>query len=105
MIAVPLAAQTRLADFERLALSHPAIGQAEAGVRAAAGRARQAGLYPNPVLGANGEHNTPTLNGGSSGGFAEQRVVLGGKLGLARKAAERDTAAQGEYAQATRLRV
>jgi cobalt-zinc-cadmium efflux system outer membrane protein len=62
-------------------------------------------LYPNPVLGANGEHNTPILNGGSMGGFIEQRVVMGGKLGLARRAAEQDRLAATEMQAVTRLRV
>src|SRR5690349_6591095 len=42
----------RLADIEQTAMTtSPAIKQAEAAVRAAEGRAKQAGLYPNPTAG------------------------------------------------------
>src|SRR5437868_11489717 len=107
MLLVPVCfGQIRLEDLERMALAtNPSIGQAEAGVRAAAGRAKQAGLYPNPVLGATGDHNTPALNGGSLGGFAEQRIVLGGKLGLARKAADQERLASEQGVTAARLRL
>ena len=45
-----------LQNLERMALErNPAIGQARAAVNAAAGRAKQAGLYPNPIVGAVGE--------------------------------------------------
>ena len=47
----------RLEDLERMALeANPTIGQAKALVDAAAGRAQQAGMWPNPTFGANGEH-------------------------------------------------
>ena len=106
LLVAPAFAQTTLADLERMALSgNPTLAQAEAGVRAAAGRARQAGLYPNPVLGATGDHNTPALDGGSLGGFAEQRIVTGGKLGLARKAGEQDRFVAEEMQKAARLRL
>ena len=50
-------AHLSLADLERMALgASPLIGQAKALVDAAAGRAQQAGLWPNPSFGANGEH-------------------------------------------------
>jgi len=102
----PACAQTQLDDLERMALAaNPAIAQSEAGVRAASGRARQAGLYPNPILGATGDHNTPALDGGSLGGFAEQRFVLGNKLGLARKAGDQDRMVAEEMQKATRVRI
>jgi outer membrane protein TolC len=45
-----------LADLERMALErNPTIGQTQADVRAAAGRAQQAGLYPNPTVSAVGD--------------------------------------------------
>ena len=87
-----------LQDLEKMALAgNPSLAQAEAGSHAALGRARQAGLYPNPILGATGDHNTPVFNGGSLGGFAEQRIVMGGKLGLSRHAADQDAAAAMEF--------
>ncbi len=91
-LAASLFGQSKLEDFERMALDAEFSSgkQASAQVRVAAGRAKQAGLYPNPVLGATGDHNTPALNGGSLGGFIEQRFVVGGKLGLDRKSADQE---------------
>lgn len=102
-----LAAETpelRLEDLEKMALgSHPALAHAAAGVRAAEGRALQAGLYPNPVIGANGDEISrgPVIRGGEFGGFFEQRIVTAGKLGLSRRVAqqakvESEAAAGGE---------
>jgi cobalt-zinc-cadmium efflux system outer membrane protein len=45
------------------------------------------------------------LDGGSLGGFAEQRIVTGGKLGLDRKAADQARLGAEEMAKAERLRV
>ena len=99
-------AQTRREDLERMALAaSPALRQSDAGIRAATGRVRQAGLYPNPMLGFTGDHNTPALDGGSLGGFAEQRIVTGGKLSFDRKAADQDRLGAEEMAKAERLRV
>jgi outer membrane protein, heavy metal efflux system len=58
--AQPAPAQTApalgFADLEPMALEHnPTLGQAEAAVRAAEGRRLQAGLYPNPIVGYQGE--------------------------------------------------
>ncbi|MDX2180666.1 MAG: TolC family protein [Bryobacteraceae bacterium] len=96
----------RLEDLERMALAnHPAIGRAQATVDAADGRARQAGLWPNPTFGANGEHVSKNTFGGALGGFVEQRFVTGGKLGLSRKVAleERAVAAQDQAAERQRV--
>jgi cobalt-zinc-cadmium efflux system outer membrane protein len=102
--------QTRLtlADLERMALAaSPSLQQSAADVRAAAGRARQAGLYPNPVMGMSGDHvaGGAVLRGGDLGGFVEQRVVTGGKLGLARKEAEQTRLGAEQMQEAERLRV
>jgi cobalt-zinc-cadmium efflux system outer membrane protein len=116
LAASPVLAQTvlaqtpprafKLADLETMALAgNPSLAQADAGVRAARGRAKQAGLYPNPVLGATGDHNTPVFDGGGLGGFAEQRIVIGGKLGLSRRAADEDAAAATELQNGARMRV
>ncbi|MEO7650068.1 MAG: TolC family protein, partial [Bryobacteraceae bacterium] len=91
-------------DLEKMALAHhPALAHAAAGVRAAEGRALQAGLYPNPTVGANGDEiaRGPVIRGGEFGGFFEQRVVTAGKLGLSRRVAqqakvESEAAAGGE---------
>jgi cobalt-zinc-cadmium efflux system outer membrane protein len=80
-----LAAGLTLADLEaRLLPQSPEYRQAEASVRMAEGRQLQAGLYPNPTIGATGEHVSRATRGGSVGGFVEQRIVMGGKLGLER---------------------
>lgn len=106
LAAVPLAAQMKLEDLEKMALAgNPAMAQADQGIRAAEGRRKQAGLYPNPVLAANGEHNTPVLNGGSIGGYVEQRIVLGEKLGLQKQAADQDRLAAVQMREAARLQV
>jgi cobalt-zinc-cadmium efflux system outer membrane protein len=57
------------------------------------------------MLGFTGDHNTPALEGGSLGGFAEQRFVTGGKLSLDRKAADQDRLGAEEMAKAVRLHV
>lgn len=96
-----------LHQLEQIALANnPTLAQAQAGVRAAAGRTRQAGLWPNPTIGYMGEEiRGGSFGGGQQGVFVQQDVILGGKLGLARKvlAAEGDqaTAEAGEQ----RLRV
>jgi outer membrane protein, heavy metal efflux system len=76
----------RLADFETLAdASNPTLKQANALVRRSQEQARQAGLYPNPSVGYQGEQiRGGSYGGGEQGGFVQQTVVLGGKLGLRR---------------------
>ncbi len=110
LVAV-LAVQGRaltLAELERMAVAaSPSLAQSQSEVRAAAGRALQAGAYPNPVVGASGDHvaGGPVLRGGDLGGFVEQRVVMAGKLGLQRGAAEQGRQAAGHLQEAERLRV
>jgi cobalt-zinc-cadmium efflux system outer membrane protein len=76
-----------LADLEATALTNsPLVARAEAAVAAARGRARQAGLWPNPVAGYDGEEmrTGEPLRGGQHGFFVEQTIPLGGKLGKRR---------------------
>jgi cobalt-zinc-cadmium efflux system outer membrane protein len=75
-----------LADFEALADAHnPTLKQANALARRSEEQARQAGLYPNPSAGYQGEQIRGGSYGrGEQGGFVQQTVVLGGKLGLRR---------------------
>ena len=97
-----------LEDLERMALErNPTIGQAKADVDAAAGLAKQAGLYPNPVFSAVGEEVSggPIIRGGEFGGGFQQRIVTAGKLGLSRKVAEQERAITEEAAKAQRQRV
>ena len=96
----------RLEDMERMALeANPAIGQAKALVDAAAGRALQAGLWPNPSFGANGEHVSRVTGGGAIGGFVEQRFITAGKLGLSRKVAQQEQALYLENQNAQKQRL
>ncbi len=96
----------RLEDLERMALAaNPTIGQAKALVDAAAGRAQQAGLWPNPTFGANGEHVSKVTGGGAIGGFVEQRFITAGKLGLDRKVALQDQAVFVEHQSAQKQRL
>jgi cobalt-zinc-cadmium efflux system outer membrane protein len=47
--------------------------------------ARQAGLYPNTSVGYQGEQiRGGSFGGGEQGGFVQQTLVLGGKIGLRR---------------------
>lgn len=90
-LVLALTAQATVEDFERLALQrNPAIAQAEAAIQAAAGRALQAGLKPNPVLGLNGEHVARVTGGGAIGPFLSQRFVTANKLGLSRSVARHE---------------
>ncbi|HWZ49983.1 MAG TPA: TolC family protein [Granulicella sp.] len=75
-----------LANFQELAdANNPTLKQANALVRRSQEQARQAGLYPNPSVGYQGEQiRGGSYGGGEQGGFVQQTVVLGGKLGLRR---------------------
>ncbi|HVT93879.1 MAG TPA: TolC family protein [Bryobacteraceae bacterium] len=94
-----------LAELERMALeSNPAISQANFNIRAASGMAKQAGLYPNPVIGATGDQIS-TGEIGAYGGFVEQRIVTGGKLSKSRLAAAQDEVRAKAQAEGERFRV
>lgn len=77
-------------QFEDLALANnPTLKQAAAIERRSAGQARQAGLYPNPSAGYQGEQiRGGQFGGGEQGGFVQQTIPLGGKVGLRRNAFE-----------------
>ena len=97
-----------LQQLEEMALANnPTVQQAQAGVDAARGRARQAGAWPNPVLGYFGEEMSPgaTTRWGEHGGFAEQTILLGGKLRLSREVFEREVAQADALQEMQRLRV
>ena len=101
-----LAAGLTLADLEgRLLSQNPEYQQAEASVKMAEGRQAQAGLYPNPTIGATGEHVSRATRGGSVGGFVEQRIVMGGKLGIDRNLAGQDVERARAMREAWRLRL
>ncbi len=72
--------------FQQIALSqNPTLRLAKSFVAQSAAQARQAGLYPNPSAGYQGEQiRGGSYGGGEQGGFVSQTFVLGGKLGLRR---------------------
>jgi Cu/Ag efflux protein CusF len=79
----------RLEELEQMALTNnPTAAQVQANLRAAAGLARQAALYPNPTVGYYGDEiRGGYISGGKQGGFVSQTIVLGGKLQAARRVA------------------
>jgi outer membrane protein, heavy metal efflux system len=98
-----------LQELEALAAqNNPTLAQADAAVRAAEGRRRQAGLFPNPVVGYEGEE-LPFRGGAGEvsqhGFFVEQTIPLGGKLGKAKRVFERERDQAQILAEAQRLRV
>ena len=105
---LPSGPEMKLADLEAMALQrNPTLAQAEAAIRAAEARQRQAGLFPNPVAGYFVEEFVFRSPGETAehGAFIEQTIPLGGKLSKARNvfARERDQAVI--EAEAQRLRV
>jgi outer membrane protein, heavy metal efflux system len=86
--------------------NNPTLGQAQAGIRGAAGRTLQAGLWPNPTVGyAGDEIRGGSFGGGEQGVFIEQSVILGGKLGLDRKIFSAQGKQTEQEAEGQRLRV
>lgn len=75
-----------LNEFQVYALkNNPTLKQAEAIAQVSAALARQVGLWPNPSVGYQGEQiRGGSFGGGEQGGFVQQTIVLGGKLGLRR---------------------
>lgn len=89
----PAGPMMTLADVERTALqNNPTLAQAESAIRAAQGRRRQAGLWPNPTVGYQGEEFAFRAFGDKSEHFAfiEQTIPLGGKLKKSQRIAERE---------------
>src|SRR5262245_39793686 len=85
-------AALRLEDLEQMGLANnPTLRQADAEVRATQGRQRQAGLYPNPTVGYQGEQiRGGSFRGAEQGGSVQQDIVLGGKLGTAKNVVEQE---------------
>jgi len=86
--------------------NNPTLGEAQAGVRKAAGRTLQAGLWPNPTIGyAGDEIRGGSFRGGEQGVFIQQNVILGGKLDLDRKIFAEEGKQTEAEAEEQRLRV
>ncbi len=98
----------RLEDLERMALEkNPTIAQAESSVLVSQARRRQAGLFPNPIIGYTGENLAfRAMNQTSAhGAFVEQTIPLGGKLSKAKQIFSREAEQAQMLAEAQRLRV
>lgn len=98
----------KLEDLERMGLErNPTLAQADASIRVSQGRRRQAGLYPNPIVGYFGEElSFRAMNLTSEHGvFVEQTFPLGGKLSKAKRIFARETEQAESIAQAQRQRV
>jgi cobalt-zinc-cadmium efflux system outer membrane protein len=77
-----------LAELQDIAVhTNPRLRQASADVEDARGRAVQAGLYPDPVVGYQADQVFDLGTAGQQGGFFEQLIVTAGKLQLSRAAA------------------
>jgi len=84
----PAGAPLTLAELQAMAAAnHPKLRQAAADVEAASGATIQAGLYPNPTIGYEGDTIGSGNTAGQQGGFIEQLIKLGGKRRLAQAAA------------------
>ena len=101
-----------LADLEQLALQrNPTLVQVAAQIDSSRAKAIQAGLYPNPTIGYQGEligvkgptgKSTP---GDFQGGFIQQEIVTAGKLRLSRAKYQQEARAAEIQAMAQQLRV
>jgi outer membrane protein, heavy metal efflux system len=96
-----------LDDLQQMALqNNPTLAQSAANTRAAEGRKKQSGLYPNPIVGYQGEQiRGGSFRGGEQGVFVQQNIVLGGKLGLNRKIFDQEKKQAEAEADEQKLRV
>ena len=115
MVALPSQAQTpasepktiTLEELQQMALqNNPTFAQSAANIQAAEGRKQQAGLYPNPTVGYQGEQiRGGSFHGGEQGFFVQQDIVLGGKLGLSRKIFDQELKQAQTEGEEQKLRV
>jgi outer membrane protein, heavy metal efflux system len=96
-----------LEELQQMALqNNPTFAQSAANIQAAEGRKKQAGLYPNPTVGYQGEQiRGGSFHGGEQGFFIQQDIVLGGKLGLNRKIFDQELKQAQTEGEEQRLRV
>jgi len=105
---IPAEPVMRLEDLEAMALQrNPTVAQADAAIRAAQGRRKQAGLFPNPIAGYFLEEFAFRSPGQTmeQGAFIEQTIPLGGKLSKARRVVEHEENRATALAEAQRMRV
>ncbi|MDT8069544.1 MAG: TolC family protein [Terriglobia bacterium] len=97
----------KLDDFEQLALkNNPTMKQAQAIAGESSALARQAGLWPNPSIGYQGEQiRGGSYRGGEQGGFVQQNIVLGGKLRRRKEVFEQQRRADNLGIEEQRLNV
>ena len=105
---IPAEPVMRLEDLEAMANQrNPTLVQANTAIRAAEGRRKQAGLFPNPVAGYFVEEFAFRSPGETAeqGAFIEQTIPLGGKLSKARSVAQHEVSQAEALAEAQRIRV
>src|SRR6201997_3374280 len=115
LFAVPARAQTAvpeqktltLEELQQMALEHnPTFAQSAANIRAAEGRKKQSGLYPNPTVGYQGEQiRGGSFHGGEQGFFVQQDIVLSGRLGLNRTLFDEELKQAKTEAEEQKMRV
>ncbi len=97
-----------LAELERMALdNNPTLAQADAAIRVAEGKRKQAGLFPNPVIGYQGEELSTRAFSEKSEHyfFVEQTIPTGGKLKKSRRIFEHEKTEAASEKEAQRQRV
>src|SRR5580698_1002708 len=104
-----VAARTSVKLSELLQLAdgnNPTLKQAAAIVRRSEAQAKQAGLYPNPSIGYQGEQiRGGSFGGGEHGAYIAQSIILGEKLGLRRNIYEQQKKSDEASAEAQIERV
>lgn len=97
----------KASDFLSLAdENNPTLKQAAAIIQRSEAQGKQAGLYPNPSVGYQGEEiRGGSFNGGEQGGYVAQTIVLGGKLGLRRRIYDQQKQSDAIAAEAQTYRV
>src|SRR6201984_1342588 len=96
-----------LEELQQMALqNNPTFAQSAANVRAAEGRKKQSGIYPNPTVGYQGEQiRSGSFHGGEQGFFVQQDIVLSGKLGLNRAIFDQELKQAETEAEEQKVRV
>lgn len=105
---IPTSPIMKLEELEAIAVQrNPTLAQADSAIRAAEGRRRQAGIFPNPIAGYFLEEFAFRSPGETAeqGAFIEQTIPLGGKLSKAQRVFAREKEQAEILAEAQRLRI